>query len=66
VPVTRAELTRLAAATMLETFPNTTMTLSHMPGPGWVAHRWGWTTASQFALVYRRRFGELPSQTLRT
>jgi AraC-like DNA-binding protein len=29
-------LTGLAAAAMLETFPNTTMTTPHLPGPGWV------------------------------
>lgn len=29
-------MTGLAAAAMLETFPNTTMTASHLPGPGWV------------------------------
>jgi AraC-like DNA-binding protein len=29
-------MTRLAAAAMLETFPNTTMTAPHLPGPGWV------------------------------
>jgi AraC-like DNA-binding protein len=142
-PLIAAELTRLAAATMLRTFPNSTMTVSFVRGPGWVppaatrraaefieahadqpltldeiaavagvtgralqyafrrhydvtpigylrqvrlerahaqllaadpggsltvaavARRWGWTTPSQFALVYQRRFGELPSRTLR-
>lgn len=29
-------MTGLAAAAMLETFPNTTMTVDHLPGPGWV------------------------------
>ena len=36
-PLLAQELTRLAAAAMLETFPNTTMTASYLPGPGWVA-----------------------------
>jgi AraC-like DNA-binding protein len=36
-PLHAQELTRLAAAAMLETFPNTTMTASYLPGPGWVA-----------------------------
>jgi AraC-like DNA-binding protein len=31
------EMTRLAAAVMLETFPNTTMTVPYLRGPGWVA-----------------------------
>jgi AraC-like DNA-binding protein len=143
-PLMAHELTRLAAAVMLETFPNTTMTAGHVPGPGWVppaavrraaafieahagqpvtladiaaaagvtgwalqsafrrcydttpvgylrqarlerayrelqdagpaagvtvaavARRWGWTSPSQFAAAYRRRFGEAPSRTLRT
>jgi AraC-like DNA-binding protein len=30
------ELTRMAAAVFLHTFPNTTMTLHYLPGPGWV------------------------------
>ena len=30
-----------------------------------VARRWGWATSSQFAAAYRRRYGRLPSQTLR-
>jgi AraC-like DNA-binding protein len=30
------ELTRLAAAALLETFPNTTMTAPYLRGPGWV------------------------------
>ena len=30
-------MTRLATATLLETFPNTTMTASYIPGPGQVA-----------------------------
>jgi len=29
-------MTGLAAAAMLETFPNTTMTVPHLPGPGWI------------------------------
>lgn len=29
-------MTRLAAAAMLETFPNTTMTLGYVRGPAWV------------------------------
>jgi AraC-like DNA-binding protein len=36
-PLHAQELTRLAAAAMLETFPNTTMTAGYLPGPGWVA-----------------------------
>lgn len=36
-PLLAQELTRLAAAAMLETFPNNTMTASYLPGPGWVA-----------------------------
>jgi AraC-like DNA-binding protein len=32
-----AEMTALAAGAMLETFPNTTMTVGYLPGPGWVA-----------------------------
>jgi AraC-like DNA-binding protein len=31
-----------------------------------VARRWGWTSPSQFAAAYQRRFGEPPSRTLRT
>jgi AraC-like DNA-binding protein len=31
------EMARLAAAVMLETFPNTTMTAGYLPGPGWAA-----------------------------
>jgi AraC-like DNA-binding protein len=31
-----------------------------------VAHRWGWTSPSQFTAAYRRRFGVPPSQTLRS
>jgi AraC-like DNA-binding protein len=42
-------------------------------GAGWesgltvaeVAHRWGWASSSQFSAAYQRRFGVLPSQTLR-
>jgi len=30
------ELTRLAAAALLETFPNTTMTAPYLRGPGWM------------------------------
>ncbi|MFI5956325.1 AraC family transcriptional regulator [Cryptosporangium sp. NPDC051539] len=30
-----------------------------------VARRWGWASARQFAAAYRRRFGVLPSHTLR-
>lgn len=30
------EMTRLAAAVLLETFPNTAMTLDYAPAPGWV------------------------------
>lgn len=30
-----------------------------------VAHRWGFTHLGRFAAVYRRRFGVLPSETLR-
>jgi AraC-like DNA-binding protein len=36
-PLLAQELTRLAAAAMLDTFPNTAMTASYLPGPGWVA-----------------------------
>jgi AraC-like DNA-binding protein len=36
-PLLAQELTRLAGAAMLETFPNTTMTTGYLPGPGWVA-----------------------------
>lgn len=35
-PLILREMTRLAAAALLETFPNTTMTVSYLPGPGWV------------------------------
>lgn len=31
-----------------------------------VARAWGWANPSQFTAAYRRRFGRLPSQTLRT
>jgi AraC-like DNA-binding protein len=31
-----------------------------------VAHRWGFTHAGLFAARYRRRFGELPSETQRS
>jgi AraC-like DNA-binding protein len=30
-----------------------------------VARNWGWLSASQFTALYRRQYGELPSQTLR-
>jgi AraC-like DNA-binding protein len=138
------ELTRLAAAVMLETFPNNAMTALYVAGPGWappgavrraaafieahadqpltladiaaaagatgralqsafrryydttpvgylrrtrleraytelrdadpaagvtvaaVARQWGWTSPSQFAALYQRRFGQPPSRTLRT
>jgi AraC-like DNA-binding protein len=36
-PLVVQELTRLAAGSMLEVFPNTTMTAGYLPGPGWVA-----------------------------
>jgi AraC-like DNA-binding protein len=36
-PLVAHNMTRLAAATMLEAFPNTTMTASYIPGPGQVA-----------------------------
>lgn len=35
-PLLAQELTRLAAAAFLVTFPNTTMTAGYLPGPGWV------------------------------
>jgi AraC-like DNA-binding protein len=35
-PLVVEAMTGLAAAAMLETFPNTTMTVAHLPGPGWV------------------------------
>ena len=35
-PILVEAMTRLAAASMLETFPNTTMTVSYLPGPGWM------------------------------
>lgn len=31
-----------------------------------VARAWGWANPSQFSAAYRRQFGRLPSQTLRT
>lgn len=31
------ELSRLAAAALLESFPNTSMTVPYLPGPGWTA-----------------------------
>jgi AraC-like DNA-binding protein len=36
-PLMAVEMTRLAAAAFLETFPNTTMTVPYEPDPGWVA-----------------------------
>jgi transcriptional regulator GlxA family with amidase domain len=36
-PLIAGELTRLAAAAMLETFPNTAMAPGYLRGPGWVA-----------------------------
>jgi AraC-like DNA-binding protein len=36
-PLIARELTRVIAAAMLETFPNTTMTADYLPGPRWVA-----------------------------
>jgi AraC-like DNA-binding protein len=143
-PLMAGEMTRLAAAVMLETFPNTTMARTYFPDPGWVppaavrraaafieasadgpvtlteiaaaagvtsralqyafrrhygttptgyvrrvrlehAHRelrdadpaagttvakvartWGWANPSHFTSAYRRQFGQLPGQTLRT
>jgi AraC-like DNA-binding protein len=35
-PLMAGEMMRLAAAALLETFPNTTMTAAYTPGPGWV------------------------------
>ena len=35
-PILAQSMTGLAAAAMLEAFPNTTMTAPHRPGPGWV------------------------------
>jgi len=35
-PLLAQSMTGLAAAAMLETFPNTTMTAPSLPGPGWV------------------------------
>jgi AraC-like DNA-binding protein len=35
-PLMAHELTRMAAAAMLETFPNTAMTMQYAAGPGWV------------------------------
>jgi AraC-like DNA-binding protein len=35
-PLLVEAMTGLTAAAMLETFPNTTMTVAHLPGPGWV------------------------------
>ena len=137
------EMTRLTAAALLETFPNTTMTVPYVQGPGWVppaavrratafieasaeqpvtladiaveagvtgralqyafrrhygttptgylrhvrlerAHRdlqaarwsagatvaatarkWGWANPAQFAITYRKKYGQPPSRTLR-
>ena len=36
-PLMAQEMTRLAAACLLETFPNTTMTVAYTEGPGWVS-----------------------------
>jgi AraC-like DNA-binding protein len=36
-PLVAHNMTRLAAATLLQTFPNTTMTAAYVPGPGQVA-----------------------------
>jgi AraC-like DNA-binding protein len=36
-PLVADNMTRLVAATLLETFPNTTLTASYLPGPGQVA-----------------------------
>jgi AraC-like DNA-binding protein len=30
-----------------------------------VARRWGWTSHSRFSVAYQKRFGVLPSRTLR-
>ncbi|RIQ18328.1 AraC family transcriptional regulator [Jiangella rhizosphaerae] len=38
-PLIAAEMVRTAAAAALATFPNTTMTVAHSPGPGYVAPR---------------------------
>jgi len=143
-PLMAEEMTRLAAAVMLETFPNTTMTKTYLQDPGWVppaavrraaafiearadrpvtlteiagaagvtgralqyafrrhygttptgymrrirlerahwelrdadpaagttvaavARTWGWANPSHFTSAYRRQFGQLPGQTLRT
>jgi AraC-like DNA-binding protein len=35
-PLMGREMMRLAAGALLETFPNTTMTVAYTPGPGWV------------------------------
>jgi AraC-like DNA-binding protein len=35
-PLVAGEMMRLAAAALLETFPNTTMTVAYTPGPEWV------------------------------
>jgi AraC-like DNA-binding protein len=36
-PLVAQEMTRLTAAVVLETFPNTTMTAGYLPGPGWTS-----------------------------
>jgi AraC-like DNA-binding protein len=36
-PLIAQEMTRLAAVGLLETFPNTTMTVAYTEGPGWVS-----------------------------
>ena len=60
--------TRLLAASLLATFPNT-WTIQPHPGDGTtvtaVAARWGFASPSQFAGRYRRTYGQLPSHTLR-
>lgn len=38
-PILAEELARTAAVTALHTFPNTALTVSYQPGPGWVAPR---------------------------
>jgi AraC-like DNA-binding protein len=30
------------------------------------ARKWGWANAAHFAAAYRRQFGQLPGQTLRS
>jgi hypothetical protein len=46
-PLVAENMTRLVAATLLESFPNTTMTASYLPGPGQVAPSAGlWVSRS--------------------